>query len=176
MIRYGIYLTFDRATETALLSLRKELANRFANHIKLAKMPPHLTLLVFDEMDESATVERFKQCVRSIESFDLMLNDIGLFRKQRAILYIKPILSNNLQHSYQCCFDHFLKSAIVPEYQDSRLWTPHVTLVKIDHQYSNEGIALVEQQWQARPAIIDSIGLINVRQPLQVLASKQLNR
>src|SRR5579872_2564911 len=129
--RYGIYFTFDAHAEQLLQTLREKLAKEVDKVPKVAsKMGPHLTLLVFADADYPSVQEKFEHIADGMRAYSIALDDIGVFLGKRNVLYIKPLLSDDLQASYLHCFHHFSTSGIVSHYHNPENWHPHVTLTK----------------------------------------------
>ena len=55
-------------------------------------------------------------------------------------------------------------------------WVPHCTIIKrMDNRLFIKAEKLAKKEWKPMLARIDKIELIDVKKPLQVLASKSLN-
>jgi 2'-5' RNA ligase len=173
IMRYCIYLTFDRQTHLVLQSLQEKLAAQAPDYSMAGKLGPHLSVLVFDDADQGSVLIRFERVAASLHGFSIQLNGIGIFPGRRSVVYVVPLPLLALTDSYLRCRDVFSGSVMAPQYCALDVWKPHITLAKgRDDRVVPEIKTLAEREWMPCTADIDGIGLINVQNPLEVLASK----
>jgi len=175
-MRYGIYYSFNHEAEAVLQDLRKTLAYEVAGvpDVK-GKMLPHLTLMVFDDVNHASVVERFERFSGSLDGFVLTLKSINSFPGRRNVVYVEPLISDTLRTSYLHCLSSFSSSAIVPSYRDPAGWKPHITLAKnLDIHTCHAAKVIAGREWVPMEAEVRRIGLINVQKALEVLALKIL--
>ncbi|MFA5041569.1 MAG: 2'-5' RNA ligase family protein [Bdellovibrionales bacterium] len=173
-MRYNIYLGFDKKTEADINDLRFELYENFPHVPRLSKMPPHLSLLVFDNDDQNSVIEAFNKAAEYLLPFDVELNEIGSFCRRRGnVLFIKPDVPRNLK-AYQ--EDLVLLSSSGSTVLSAFFgWKPHVTLVKgWKGKKFLEAEKYAMKKWKPVKGRLTFLGLINVRKPLDILASKNL--
>jgi 2'-5' RNA ligase len=172
-MRYGIYLGFDKKTETALDDLRRRLFNDVSHMPPPKKMRPHLTLLVFDDDEPDGVMGRFKAVMGGSKGFGIKLNCVGSFLGKRSVLYIEPQMSKELKAVHARVFEIFSGSESVPSYRDPKEWKPHITLAKgLTERTFLEAKTLAENLWKPATGKIHLIGLIDVQKPLEILASR----
>lgn len=178
-MRFAIFLTFDDKTQTALQNLREAIAQHVPGTPSIAgKMGPHMTLAVFDDPDETAVTHRFKNTIMSFHAFPLAIRNLGAFNGRWRILYAAPLASPVLHDSHRRIHMAFsLSSAMVPHYVDPANWVPHITLAKgLKGRVFQEAKVYAEKNWKPLGATVLQAGLINVQQPLMVLAARSLPR
>lgn|GEM_PF-2875563 len=176
-MRYAIFLTFDPETESALQSLREQLTQNVPGVPKVTgKMGPHLTLAVFDDNDQQSVIDRFQTLTPQLCAFEITLYGIASFPGRRKVIFADPMPSSALKEAFELCQFVFSKSsAMVPAYQNAEAWHPHVTLTKgIGGHTFHEAFALANTNWQPLAATAQTLGLIDVQNPLKILASKKM--
>lgn len=175
-MRYNIYFIFEDEAEAHLEALRIKLSEQVAGvSDATGKMRPHLSLLVFDNSDQAHVLERFQDYANTLHSFSLRLKTISAFTGQRNVLYVEPVISDELENNYRVSVSHFSNSDIVAAYRDIDKWKPHITLAKgLNDSAFNKAKELAVNSWSPIDARVNSVGLINVQKPLQVLAITNL--
>lgn len=176
-MRYAVFLKFNMSAENALQNLRKNLAQTVKGVPGIeGKMGPHLTLAVFDSDEQNAILETFQKFAKTCEPITLNLDRIDNFNSRFKVLFVAPANSPKLQTQYERCHDLFSRTAtMMPAYQDGQKWSPHITLTKgIRGLIFERAKNFAENNWAPIDATTQSIGLINVQRPLEVLKEKPL--
>ncbi|MFA4994536.1 MAG: 2'-5' RNA ligase family protein [Bdellovibrionales bacterium] len=183
-MRTNIYLSFDEATEAAIKNLRAKLDEKLGRNLMETvqyflrhtyKMPPHLSLFVFDDNDQESVIKKFKEFADGIIPFNIDLFTTDNFRGEcDDTLFIKPRLSEELKACYARALNLFSDAFIMPPYRSLKKWQPHITLTKIETDMAYlEAEEFVEESWKPMTASIKKIGLIDVKNPLEVLAERE---
>jgi len=182
-MRTNIYLSFDDATEAAIKDLRAALYENLGKKLLEAdpyflrsakKMPPHLSVFVFDAADQETTIKKFQEFADGLAPFDVDLYTTDSFRGNgTCVLFIKPRLSEELKACYSRALDLFSDAFIMPPYRSLKKWQPHVTLTKSATTKAYlEAEEFAEKSWKPTTARIKKVGLIDVQRPLGVIAER----
>ena len=174
-MRFAIYLGFDKKTENAIKDLRLALFEGVRHMPHPKKMPPHLSLFVFDSDDIDDVLGRFKAIADGMTRFDIKLGRIGAFRSRRSVLFLTPQITKSLKEAHRRAIEVYSGVDPAPAYQNPEDWKPHVTLATgLAPRTFCDAEKLAEKVWKSATAGIRLLGLINVQKPLEILASKNL--
>jgi hypothetical protein len=128
---YGAALIFDEPSESALRGVWQALADAGLPSFMLGiDYPPHLTLLLAEEMDVPRLRATIHDWARDMQPFDLSFPALSLFRGAgEGVIYLSPLVNRHLLDVHESFWTAALPSLRrVPEYYRPGLWVPHVTI------------------------------------------------
>jgi len=172
MIKYGIYISFDKVSETIIQATQKELISKIKDLPPFPKMRPHITLLIFNSSEHNKVLDIFKTINQ--HSFTLSLNHIDSFAGKNNVIFIKPETSLELNTLQELVYNKFIE---FPHTHSSLPlnWKPHCTLNKrMSLRVLEEVKSYFKTIYKPITARIEKIELINVYHPLEILASNVL--
>lgn len=124
MYDYVAILTFEENTLLRISLLREILEN---NGYKCAlKLPPHITIDLYEDIDESEIVNLIDKFIEEIHSFTFQFESIADFDNK--VLFIKP---NNIEmfEKIKNLFDLYLGNYKIKNNANNGIYKPHVTLL-----------------------------------------------
>jgi 2'-5' RNA ligase len=126
----GAILYFDDETDAAIRGLWQviEDAGQMYNMPGL-NYPPHMTLVVCDNMHFDQVREQLKRFVAEHPPMPVQFNGLGVFNSQQAIVHL-AITADRPLLDVHAAFDELARPHMTGERDFSRpgLWVPHVTL------------------------------------------------
>lgn len=128
----AIELTFDPATEAAILELRAAVhAVGVAASPRLLDARPHVSLCVID-VERTEPLERVvRGFAISAAPFEIAFDAVGSFAGSNNVLYLAPTPSLDLLRHHRALIDLLRSSDVVGSMWDYYLpdrWVPHCTL------------------------------------------------
>ncbi len=128
---YLISLYFDDITNNKMQLLINQVAKVTGNTFMLDnKIPPHITLLAFETMDEQNAIDIFEENIRVFSEGKAFFASVGAFKKQ--VIYVEPVLNeylHNMSSETYKIFDTISDIKFSPYYKPFG-WIPHLSIGK----------------------------------------------
>lgn len=154
---------YDEETELKLKGIQKVLSDNGFVGRQTPDLPNHITLGSFEITEEGILKEKVKTAARSFKSFDIRLNNIGLFGLD--VLFIAPSVNHELLN-LQEYFDN--------NYADGLDWTAHTTMLIDDHEIIHKALPYVAENFKSFTGRIESISLYEFWPTRFILLEKML--
>jgi 2'-5' RNA ligase len=139
---------YDKETELKLKEIQKVLRDNGFMGKQTPNLPSHITLGSFDLSQEELLKEKLKAASQQFHSFDIKLNNIGLFGLD--VLFIAPSVNHELLNLQQ----HFNG-----DYADGFDWTAHTTMLIDDSQTIKKALPYVANNFRSFTGKIEAIRL-----------------
>lgn len=139
---------YDKETELKLKEIQKVLLDNGFIGKQTPNLPNHITLGSFDVSQEEIIKERVKKVANNFKSFDIKLNNIGLFGLD--VLFIAPAVNHELLN---------LQQYFNIDYADGLGWTAHTTMLIDDHEIIQNALPYVAKSFKSFIGRIESISL-----------------
>lgn len=139
---------YDEETEQKLKKIQKILSDNGFKGRQTPNLPNHITLGTFKISEEEILKEKIKIVSKNFQSFDIKLNNIGLFGLD--VLFIAPLVSHeplNL-HNY-----------FSSNYADDLDWVAHTTVLIDIPDVIQRALPLVSENFKGFRGRIESISL-----------------
>ncbi len=176
---YAVELFYDHESEIAVRKVwdgagealgRSSLSNTGAR--------PHISLAVYnDDLDPAGFPEKLQEFAESTEPFEFRLSSVGTFPGNEGVVYLSPVVTQDLLAIHQQYHETFLKyEANVQAYYLPGNWVPHCT-VAIDLEASGipEVVAYCRARFQQVTGRFTEIGLVEFR-PVKELFTVELGQ
>lgn len=139
---------YDKETELKLKEIQKLLLDNGFIGKQTSNLPNHITLGSFDVSQEKFIEEKIKIASKQFKSFDIKLNNIGLFGLD--VLFIAPSVNHKLLDLQQYFSDN---------YADGLSWTAHTTMLIDDPKTIQKALPYVAEKFKSFTGKIESISL-----------------
>jgi 2'-5' RNA ligase len=139
---------YDKETELKLKEIQKVLSDNGFIGKQTHNLPNHITLGSFDISQEEMLKEKIREISTKIHSFDIKLNNIGLFGLD--VLFIAPSVNHELLNLQQ----HFNN-----DFADGFGWTAHTTMLIDDNETIQRALPYVANNFKGFTGKIESISL-----------------
>jgi 2'-5' RNA ligase len=139
---------YDMQTELRLKELQKILSDNGFRGRQTPNLPNHITLGSFEVSQEELLKEKIKMVSKQFSSFDIKLNNIGLFGLD--VLFIAPSVSHELLNLQQ-----YFNNA----YADGFGWTAHTTMLIDDNETILKALPYIAENFKSFIGKIESISL-----------------
>ncbi|WP_297420932.1 2'-5' RNA ligase [Clostridium sp.] len=139
---------YDKETEQKLKEIQKVLLDNGFVGKQTPNMPNHITLGVFDLSKEGILKEEIKALASNFKSFDIKLNNIGLFGLD--VLFIAPSVNYellNLHHRFS------------KYYTDELGWTAHTRMLIDTPEVIQKALPYVADNFKGFMARVESVSL-----------------
>ena len=139
---------YDEETEHKLKKIQNVLLDKGFVGKQTANLPNHITLGTFEVSKEEILKEKIKSLSKDFKSFDIKLNNIGLFGLE--VLFIAPSVNYELLNLHQ----HFSEY-----YADELGWTAHTTMIIDNAEVIQKALPYVAEKFKGFMGRIESISL-----------------
>lgn len=139
---------YGKETEQKLKKIQKILLDNGFVGKQTPNLPNHITLGTFEVSQEEMLKERIKMVSKNFQSFDIKLNNIGLFELD--VLFIAPLVTHELLNLQK----HFSSN-----YADELDWTAHTTMLIDNHDIIQKALPYVAENFNGFVGRIESISL-----------------
>lgn len=127
---FAIHLFFDADTETSIHAVWKELSDSgLAPYLYQSANRPHLTLAIYQEMDQNLAKTRLETLAEKIGPLHLSFQSFGIFSLPQAAVFLGPTVTNSLLELHTKTHQVFGEFSRQPEpYYLPGNWIPHCAL------------------------------------------------
>lgn len=139
---------YDEETEQKLKKIQKILLDNGFKGKQTPNLPNHITLGTFEISEEEILKEKIKRVSNNFQSFDIKLNNIGLFGLD--VLFIAPLVSHELLS---------LQQYFSSKYADDLDWTAHTTMLIESSDVIQRALPLLAENFKGFRGRIESISL-----------------
>lgn len=139
---------YDKDTELKLGEIQKVLFDNGFRGKQTPNLPHHITLGSFHISQEELLKEKLKALSQQFQSFDIKLNNIGLFGLD--VLFIAPAVNHQLLD---------LQQYFNNDYADGLGWTAHTTMLIDEREIIQKAIPYVAENFKAFVGRIETISL-----------------
>lgn len=139
---------YDKETELKLKEIQKLLSDSGFVGKQTPNLPNHITLGSFEISQEELVKEKVRMVSEQFHSFDIKLNNIGLFGLD--VLFIAPSVNHELLN---------LQQYFNNDYADGLDWTAHTTMLIDDHETIQKALPYVADNFRSFNGKIESISL-----------------
>lgn len=139
---------YDEETEQKLKKIQKILLDNGFKGKQTPNLPNHITLGTFEISEEEILKEKIKRVSNNFQSFDIKLNNIGLFGLD--VLFIAPLVSYELLS---------LQQYFSSKYADDLDWTAHTTMLIESSDVIQRALPLLAENFKGFRGRIESISL-----------------
>jgi 2'-5' RNA ligase len=173
---YAVELYFDSQTEKNVWNLRHILIEQGISST-LGKLgdKPHISLAVFSDVDCDSLISLTEQYASKIKPFDFQLNSIDIFPTDENVLFLSPVITNQLL-KYHRDFHHRLAESKLTSslYYIPANWTPHCTVeMNIPNEQFSKAVEVCQKAFKPLFGQFREIGVVEFR-PIKHLRSWSL--
>jgi 2'-5' RNA ligase len=166
---FTVQLDLDSAANAALdgLAERLETLTGLATIRRLGDVH-HLSLSVSDAIDRDGLDAGLARFAAENRPLDIHLGPVGIFTGETSVLYIAPVVSEDLLALHRRFHAAFTDLDGWAHYHPSH-WVPHVTLaMEVTPDALAAAVALVRAHWVPMAARLDALRLIRFH-PVETL-------
>jgi len=139
---------YDEETEHKLKKIQKVLLDNGFVGKQTPNLPNHITLATFEVDKEEMIKERIIMVSKNFRSFDIKLNNIGLFGLD--VLFIAPLVNQELLN---------LQKYFISNCADGPDWTAHTTMLIDKHDVIQKALPYLAENFKSFIGRIESISL-----------------
>ena len=173
-MKYAIEMYFDRETEGKIMALAQKLADsQLTTKFLEWKTRPHVTLAVFNDVDEEKCVALLRDFVQGREAHPAFLDSVGMFNDTKTV-FLNPTMTKRMYqlqaelHDALKVFDTKGWEWYLPDG-----WVPHCTVAL----NSGDGEAafyktseLILREFRKMEGMYVSLGLVKITFPVEEIA------
>lgn len=124
------------------------------------KVPPHITVSLFETKQEEKVIESLEKAVGNIRSGRLQWVSVGTFFPY--VIYLMPVLNGYLQFLGQTvheCVEKVEETRVSPYYRPFQ-WLPHTTIgKKLSQEEMKVAFEVLQKDFGVFEGLVTSIGL-----------------
>lgn len=172
---YAIVLYFDKETEEKIMGLAQKVAdNKLSTKFLEWKVRPHVTLAMYNDVDENKCVELLKGFAKGRKEIPAFLDSVGMFNDTKAI-FLNPTMTKNMYqlqsnlHETLIEFDTQGWEWYLPDG-----WVPHCTVVmnsEDDEDIFYKSSELILREFRKMEGKYTAFGLVKVTFPVEEIAT-----
>jgi 2'-5' RNA ligase len=127
---YAILLHFDRDSEARIFDVWKEAVKCGGDSYLLdSGLRPHITLAIFEDTDIQSFCSKLEIFSNQIKKFNLKLGSIGTFASSQGVLYLSPVMTDELAELHKEFYKFFEGDLEgINSYYMPNNWVPHCSI------------------------------------------------
>lgn len=174
---YLVSLYFDEKTNKTIQSLIDKVAENTGNDFMIAgKVPPHITVSVFETKNEEEVLRRMQAITEVLRQAQLRWVSIGTFLPN--VIYLAPVLNEYLQNMTQNVYGKMenVDETIMSSFYRPFQWMPHTTIGKLlTKEQMKDAFQVLQEQFAPFEGTVTKIGLAKTN-PYTELALFELKK
>ncbi len=172
---YAIEMYFDKETEEKIMSLAHKIADsKLSTKYLEWKTRPHVTLAVFNDVDEGKCIDLMKEFVKGRKAIPAFLSAVGMFNDTK-VVYLNPSMKKSMyqMHTelYEAIKDFDFKGW---EWYQPDGWVPHCTIALSSEDEDDifyKTSELVLREFEKMSGKYTAIGLVKITFPVEEIAT-----
>ena len=171
---------FDKETEKKIMNLAQKVADAGLSTKYLEwKTRPHITLAIFNDVDENKCLDLLAQFVKKHKVFPAFLDSVAMFNDTKTI-FLSPTMTRSM-YDLQNELHNLMKEFDAKgwEWYQPDSWVPHCTIALTSEDNDNaffEASNLILHEFKKIDGLYSSIGLVKITFPVEELATFDLNK
>ena len=172
---YAIEMYFDKETENKIMNLAQKVADaKLSTKFLEWKTRPHITMAVFNDVDENKCIDLLKDFVKDVKSIPAFLDSVAMFNDTKTV-FLNPTMTKNMYQLHSDLHEK-LKEFDTQGWEwylpDS--WVPHCTVAlngedEEDAFYKTSELIL--REFKKTEGKYVSLGLVKITFPVEEIAT-----
>ncbi|MEE1077369.1 MAG: 2'-5' RNA ligase family protein [Acutalibacteraceae bacterium] len=172
---YAIEMYFDKETEDKIMSLAQKIAdNKLSTKFLEWKTRPHVTLAVFNEVDENKCIELLKEFTKERKVLPAFLDSVGMFNDTKTI-FLNPTMTKNMYQLQSDLYDTMKEFDTQGwEWYLPDGWVPHCTIAlnrEDEEEAFYKSSELVLREFKKIEGKYTALGLVKLTFPVKEIAT-----
>ncbi len=172
---YAIEMYFDKETENKIMSLPQKVADsNLSTKFLEWKTRPHVTLAIFNDVDESKCVELLNKFVKEVREMPAFLDSVGMFNDTKTI-FLNPTMTKSM-YQLQADLHDALKEFDTQgwEWYLPDGWVPHCTVALTGEDEAEifyKTSELILREFKKIEGKYTALGLVKITFPVEEIAT-----
>lgn len=172
---YAIEMYFDKETEDKIMSLAHKVAeNNLSTKFLEWKTRPHITLAVFNDVDENKCIDLLNEFVKEVNVIPAFLDSVAMFNDTKTI-FLNPTMTKSM-YQLQADLHEKLKEFDTKgwEWYLPDGWVPHCTIAlngEDQEEIFYKTSQLILREFKKIEGQYTSIGLVKITFPVEEIAT-----
>ncbi len=172
---YAIEMYFDKDTENKIMSLAQKIAdNNLSTKFLEWKTRPHITLAVFNDVDENKCISLLQKFTQTREVIPAFLDSVGMFNDTKTI-FLNPTMTKSM-YQLQSDLHEMLKEFDTQgwEWYLPDGWVPHCTVAlngKDNEDIFYKSSELILRQFKKMEGKYTALGLVKITFPVEEIST-----
>ena len=172
---YAIEMYFDKETEDKIMSLVQKIAdNKLSTKFLEWKTRPHVTLAVFNEVDENKCIELLKEFTKERKVLPAFLDSVGMFNDTKTI-FLNSTMTKNMYQLQSDLYDTMKEFDTKGwEWYLPDGWVPHCTIAlnsEDEEDVFYKASELVLREFKKIEGKYTALGLVKLTFPVKEIAT-----
>lgn len=172
---YAIEMYFDKETEDKIMSLAQKIAdNKLSTKFLEWKTRPHVTLAVFNELDENKCIELLKEFTNKRKVLPAFLDSVGMFNDTKTI-FLNPTMTKNMYQLQSDLYDTMKEFDTQGwEWYLPDGWVPHCTIAlnsEDEEDVFYKSSELILREFKKIEGKYTALGLVKLTFPVKEIAT-----
>lgn len=165
---YTVEMRFDAKSASQIREIWDLLAQKnICNYMVDSNMTPHITLTVFNEIDNKLVTNKLQNFRQEIKPVEISFSHVGSFLSEQGIVFLAPTVTRELLELHQKFHNYFadVKEKQVEYYLPDN-WVPHCTVaINVSDCKVAQAIEEIVSNYQPLNATIESISFVKYQPP-----------
>lgn len=173
-MKYAIEMYFDKETESKIMNLAQKVAdNNLSTKFLEWKTRPHVTMAVFDDIDENKCIDLLKDFAKDVNIIPAFLDSVAMFNDKK-VVFLNPTMTKSM---YQLHADLHEKLKEIDaqswKWYKPDGWVPHCTIAlnsEDDEEVFYKTSELILREFKKTEGRYESFGLVKITFPVEEIA------
>lgn len=171
---YAIEMFFDDETTAKIMSIAQKIAdNNLSTKFLEWKTRPHVTLAVFNDVDEEKCIELMNEFVKGRKVIPAFLSGVGMFTDTK-VVYLNPSMKKDMYNLHTDLYETFKDFDTKGwEWYQPDAWVPHCTIAlnsEDEEDVFYKTSELVLREFEKIDGTYTSIALVKITFPVEQIA------
>jgi len=162
---YALQLYFDPSTDATVRQLWRRFEGAgIAGHLVETANRPHLTLVIYDDLDVVTAERELLLFVPTLAPFPVTFAHVGVFTQPSPVVFLAPVVTIDLLDLHQVTHERFAGFGTGPHpFYLPRRWTPHCTIaLHVDRQTLPLSMEVTQEISLPMTGTVTELGIVRV--------------
>ena len=172
---YAIEMYFDKETESKIMNLAQKVADaKLSTKFLEWKTRPHITMAVFNDVDENKCIDLLKEFVKDVKSIPAFLDSVAMFNDTKTV-FLNPTMTKNMYQLHASLHEKLKEFDTQGwEWYLPDGWVPHCAVAlngedEEDAFYKTSELIL--REFKKTEGKYVSLGLVKITFPVEEIAT-----
>lgn len=172
---YAIEMYFDKETEEKIMSLAQKVAdNKLSTKFLEWKTRPHVTLAVFNDVDENRCIELLRKFADKRKAIPAFLDSVGMFNDTKTI-FLNPTMTKSMYQLHSDLYEEMKEFDTKGwEWYLPDGWVPHCTIALNSEDEDDvfyKTSELILREFRKLEGKYTALGLVKITFPVEEIAT-----
>lgn len=174
-MKYAIEMYFDKETENEIMRLAQKVAdNNLSTKFLEWKTRPHITMAVFNDVDESKCIELLNNFAKGVKAIPAFLDSVAMFNDTKTV-FLNPTMTKSMFELHSDLHEKLKEFDTQGwEWYLPDGWVPHCTIAlnsEDDDEMFYKTSELILREFKKIEGSYEALGLVKITFPVEEIAT-----